>query len=121
MMDLLTFPRITGDTPEKKIDEVVNYLIQTKEALEFILQNISSENLSDELINRLNELGAEIKKSDTDRDDAIAQLSQNNVLSIYDVINSDLFKSSVKSEVTNKVSGIQFTVNTDTGHLEYAI
>lgn len=121
MIDLLTFPRITGDTPDKKIEEVVNYLIQTKEALEFILQNISSENLSPELINRLNELGADIKKSDTDREEALAQLSKNNVLSIYDVLNSELFKTSVKSEVTNKVSGITFTVNADTGHLEYAI
>ncbi len=117
MMDLLTFPRITGDTPEKQIEELVNYLIQTKEALEFILQNISSENLSPELINRLNELGANIKKSDTDREEALAQLSKNNVLSIYDVLNSELFKSEVK----NTVSNIKFTINFDNGYLEYAM
>ena len=121
MMDMLPFLRTVGGKPEEQIAEISSYLLQFKEALEFILQNISSENLSPELINRLNELGADIKKSDTDREEAIAQLSKNNVLSIYDVLNSELFKTSVKSEVTNKVSGITFTVNADTGHLEYAI
>ena len=117
MMDMFSFPRITEDTPEKQIAELVNYLIQFKETLEFNLMNISTENLSQELINKLNELGADIKKNAEDREEAIAQLSKNNVLSISDVINSELFNSSIKS----KVSEIKFTVNFDNGCLEYAM
>ena len=117
MMDMFSFPRITEDTPEKQILELVNYLIQFKETLEFNLMNISTENLSPELINKLNELGANIKKNAEDREEAIAQLSKNNVLSIYDVLNSELFKSEVK----NTVSNIKFTINFDNGCLEYAM
>lgn len=117
MMDMLPFLRTIGGTPEEQIAEISNYLIQFKETLEFILMNISTENLSPELIKKLNELGADIKKSDTDREEAIAQLSKNNVLSIYDVINSELFKS----EITKSISNIKFTINFDNGYLEYAM
>ena len=75
MLDLLPFPRLTGDTPEKQISELVNYLVQFKETLEFALMNISTENLSPELVNKLNELGAGIEKSNMDRDEGIMQIS----------------------------------------------
>ena len=117
MMDMLPFLRTIGGTPEEQISEITTYLLQFKETLEFILMNISTENLSPELINKLNELGANIKKNAEDREEAIAQLSKNNVLSIYDVINSELFKSEVK----NTVSNIKFTINFDNGCLEYAM
>ena len=117
MVDMLPFPRITGDTSEKKIGELINYLIQFKETLEFVLMNISTENLSTDLVNKLNELGANIEQSNPDRENEITQIS-NNALTVSDVCNSDIFKSSVKSEV---LSGITFTVNFDTGYLEYDI
>ena len=50
MIDLLPFPRISSSSTEKQIEDIYEYLIQLKEELEFILGNISSENLSSELL-----------------------------------------------------------------------
>jgi hypothetical protein len=74
MMDMLPFPRIIGNTPEEKVADIFNYLIQFKETLEFILANISTENLSPDLVNKLNELGADIEKSNEDRESEISQV-----------------------------------------------
>lgn len=116
MMDMLPFPRIIGDTPEKQIGELINYLIQFKETLEFALMNISTENLSLELVNKLNELGAGIERNNSERESELAQISHGASITVFDVINSDAFKALLKSEVSN----IKFTVNFETGHLEYA-
>jgi hypothetical protein len=114
MYDMLPFPSVTSKTPEEQVAELTNYLIQFKETLEFILGNISVDNLSQELVQKLNDLGADIVK---DRDEQDAQLSQiaNKSLTVSDVINSDSFKTSVQSQI----SKIKFTVNMDTGNLEY--
>lgn len=114
MLDMLPFLRVIGDTPEKQIAEIINYLTQFKEVLEFALMNISTDNLSPELINQLNDLGANIEKSNIDREDELTQISSNSI-SVYDVCNSEVFKSSVESEI----SGITFNVNFNTGYLEY--
>lgn len=118
MFDMLPFPRITATTPEEQIKEVLNYLNHFKETLEFILMNISTENLSPELVNQLNELGANIQKSNKERESEISQLAnKGGSLSVFDVINSDAFKQLLN----NKVSDIGFTVNFESGHLEYAL
>lgn len=121
MFDAFPFPRITETTPEKQVVELVNYLIQFKETLEFALMNISTENLSPDLINRLNDLGANIEKNKADREEELAQLSggSGSGLSIYDVIESNIFKESLKAEVTKRM--MTFNVNVETGHLEYAV
>ena len=115
MVDILPFPRIMGNTPEKQINELTNYLIQFKETLEFALMNISTDNLSADLVEKLNSLGADIEKSNKNREEEIAQVSTK-TLTVSDVCNSDIFKSSVKKEI----SSITFNVNHETGHLEYA-
>ena len=117
MVDMFPFPRITGGTPKEQIGELLNYLIQFKEILEFTLVNISTENLSPDLVNKLNELGANIKQNRVDREEELTQIS-NNALTISDVCNSDLFKGAVKYEASKYVS---FNVNFETGHLEYAM
>lgn len=117
MFDIFPFPRITGNTPEEQIAELSNYLIQFKETLEFALTNISAENLSPDLINKLNELGADIEKSNEERESEVAQISINS-LTVSDVCNSDLFKLAVKSMLSQYIS---FNVNYETGHLEYAL
>lgn len=114
MVDLFQFPRLTGVTAEEQITEIVNYLIQFKETLEFALTNISTDNLSPDLIKKLNELGADIEKSNADRTDELTQFSSNS-LTISDVCNSDLLKDTIGSEI----SGITFNVNFNTGYLEY--
>lgn len=119
MFDMLPFPRITATTPEEQIKEVLNYLNHFKETLEFILMNISTENLSPELVNQLNELGANIQKSNKERESEVSQLANKGggSLSIFDVINSEAFKQALKTQVSN----IDFTVNFESGHLEYAL
>lgn len=117
MVDLFTFPRVSPGNPENQIADLVNYLIQFKETLEFALMNISSENLSPELVNTLNELGANIEKSNSAREEEVAQVSVN-ALTIPDVCNSDLLKDVIKTETSKYVN---FKVNFDTGHLEYAL
>lgn len=117
MVDMLPFPRITGATSEEKMSDIINYLIQFKETLEFALMNISTENLSPELVNQLNELGANIEKSNVDREEEVAQLSKFSSITVSDVCNSALFKN----EIDNRISKITFNVNFDTGELEYSI
>ena len=91
MYDLLPYPNIVGATVEEQTAEINNYLIQLKETLEFILMDISEDNLSQHLVDKLNSLGADIEKTNEDKDDQIAQVS-NKTLSVSDVINSQQFK-----------------------------
>lgn len=118
MYDMLPYPNIVGATPEEQAAEITNYLIQLKETLEFLLMDISEDNLSQHLVDKLNSLGADIEKTNEDKDDQIAQVS-NNALSLSDVINSPLFATSVSSEVLKKMNNVKFFVNFDTGNLEY--
>ena len=117
MIDTFPFLRVTGRNEKEMIEEIINYLTQFKETLEFELTSISSDNLSSELISKLNSLGADIKQSNTVREDEMAQV-QSKALTVSDVCNSDLFKQSVESETSKYIS---FNVNFETGHLEYAL
>jgi hypothetical protein len=94
MIDMFPFPRITGETPEKQIAELISYLIQFKETLEFALGNISMENLSPDLVNKINNLGANIEQSNLSKEDEFAQIAKHTS---------------------------QFTVNLETGNLDYEI
>ena len=100
MFDVLPFPRIMGDTPEKQINEILSYLIQFKETLEFALDNITEENLSPDLVALINGLGANVSGNSTDKEAEFAQL---------------------KDTVRNEISRLKFSVNFDTGCLEYTI
>ena len=112
MFDMLPFPNInTSKAPEEQLIELTHYLIQFKETLEFILANISFDNLSQDMIDELNSLGAEIKKNNANQEEQIQQVSQK-TLTVSDVINSDAFKEALTNEYT-------FTVNFDTGTLDY--
>ena len=117
MMDMFPFPSVKGKTSEEQISELLNYLVQFKETLEFALMNISVENLSPDLVNRLNDLGANIQSNSAERESELAQITQKQTLSVFDVLNSDAFKLSVQ----NEIQGINFSVNFDTGHLEYGV
>ena len=117
MVDMLPFPRNTGNTPEEKIASLYDYLIQFKETLEFALMNISTENLSPDLVKHLNELGANIEKSNEDRENEIAQVSKFSSITVSDVINSELFKLGIKNYIENT----KLSINFDTGCLEYTI
>lgn len=49
----LPYPNLLSKTEGEKIDELVRYLLQLRETLEFILQNITIDNLSPELRERV--------------------------------------------------------------------
>ena len=117
MMDMFPFPSVTGKTSEEQIKDILNYLIQFKETLEFALMNISTENLSPDLVNRLNDLGANIQQNNAERESELAQITQKQTITVFDVLNSEAFKASFK----NEIEGINFSVNFDTGHLEYGV
>lgn len=85
--------------------------MQFKETLEFILTNIGIDNLSDDLVNKLNILGADIEKTNTVKEEELQQVSSK-MLTVSDVINSEAFKAALTNEYT-------FTVNFETGNLEY--
>lgn len=115
MYDALPFPRVIGNTPEEQIKELLNYLIQFKETLEFALTNITTENLSPDLVNKLNELGANIEQSKAERESEIAQISKGSSITVFDIINSPAFNKAIN----DGISSIKFTVNFENGCLEY--
>lgn len=69
MIDL-PYPNINGETDDKKIAQIQNYLIQLKDILEFTLMSMSSENMamSEALAKGLNE-------SNVVREDHMSQVS----------------------------------------------
>ena len=120
MYDIFSFPNITGGTNEEKIAQIYSYLIQLKEELEFQLMSISVDNLSSDLVAKLNELGANIEKSNQEREDQMQQVATKSI-SVSDVINSEMFKAEIASIPQDVAESLSFSVNFDTGDLEYTI
>ena len=110
MYDLLPFPQITATEPKEQVRQLTDYLFKFKEELEFILTGISVENLSQDLVDKLNSLGANIEKSNEDNAE---QLQQIRSVTVSDVINSEAFDVAVKSRMPS------FSINFETGELEY--
>lgn len=96
MQDLFEYPTLTSTQPEEQVKELVNYLVQFKETLEFALGNISADNLSTDLISKLNTLGADIKKSSEVVEEQIQQIVKQG-LTVSDVLNSEEYKASIKA------------------------
>ena len=96
MRALLPFPMLRSTTPERQIEELVIYLVQLKEELEFILSNISEDNLSETLRKRLEGLGVSIGASNKNRKDELLQVTSR-LISVRDVVGSDVFKEAVKN------------------------
>ena len=94
MFDILPFPNITATTTEEQVVQINNYLIQFKETLEFILTNISTDNLSPELQKQIASLGEGIKIVEEEREDQLQQ-------------------------VASRVPKLSLSINFDTGNLEY--
>ena len=111
MLDMFPFLRTNGNTTEEKVSEIENYLIQFKEILEFALGNITEENLSPELIKKLNGTGANISS----KEEELSQMSTK-ALSITDICNSQSFKDAILKE---SIKSVSFNINFENGHLEY--
>ena len=119
MIDIFQFPNIQGHTIEELALNTNNYLIQFKETLEFAINDIGIENLSAELVAKLNSLGANIEQSKKDKEDEYKQISTRSSLSVSDIVSSNQFKSSLEAEAKKQVKSIKFSVNFETGELEY--
>lgn len=147
MYDMLPFPNITANNIEELTFQTNNYLIQFKETLEFILTNIGADNLSQDLMEKLNSLGAEVEKTIEETDDQFQQVALKTI-TVADVINSPSFEAALPQkylesakEVDNGViiyaiekgiekpkeykiedghtPEVEFTINFETGNLEY--
>ena len=94
MQDIFEYPTLISTEPEEQIKELVHYLLQFKETLEFTLANITTDNLSTDLVAKLNALGADIQSNREEREDQIQQVV-NNSITVYDVIESDAYKASL--------------------------
>ena len=119
MYDILPFPNINATNINDLVGQTNNYLIQFKETLEFALMNISIDNLSNELIERLNTLGADIQKSNEDKEDQLQQVL-NKTLTVSDVLNSAAFKAALPQEYLVSAEQIQSS-NEPNGINIYAI
>ena len=97
MYDLLPFPNFAATDASDLTAQLNNYLMQFKETLEFVLTNISTDNLSPDLIAKLNDLGAEIEKSNEEREDQLGQVSSKTI-TVSDVLNSPAFKQAIPSK-----------------------
>ena len=111
MYDILPFPNIIAGSAEEQTAQINNYLIQLKETLEFVLTNISIENLSQDLVVKLNNMGVEANSEENY--EQIQQVS-GKILTVSDVINSNAFKFALQNKV-------KFEVNFKTGELEYIV
>lgn len=98
MYDILPFPNITAEEKGELVFQINNYLIQLKETLEFALTNISSENLSQELIDKMNSLGADIQKMDETNTEQIQSVSSR-MLTVSDVLNSPGFAAHTQASM----------------------
>ena len=120
MFDIFEYPNITAKNVDELAQQVNHYLVQFKETLEFALVNIGTDNLSADLIAKLNSLGADLEKSKEQQEDQIIQVS-NNALSVSDVLNSEAYKESLRSLRADMEEDLELTVNYSTGNLEYTI
>ena len=98
MYDILPFHNITATDAKEQVSQINNYLIQLKEELEFILTNISADNLSPELLSQIRSIGAEVKTTKEEQADATQQITQK-MIGVSDVVTSDTFKESTISGV----------------------
>lgn len=75
MFEFLPVIDLKGKTSAQKIDELEQYLKRFRTELEDILGNISTENLSPALLNRIETLENTVKAESKKRDEEISQLA----------------------------------------------
>lgn len=95
MIDVLPFPHITAKDTQEQIKQINEYLVYFKESLEFILMNISEDNLSSELLIKLNRFNDEIETLKAVEENVIQQVS-NKTITATEVIESEEYKASIK-------------------------
>lgn len=137
MIDALPFPHITAKDTQEQIKQINDYLVYFKESLEFILMNISADNLSSDLVDKLNRFDSEIETLKIVEENVIQQVS-NKTITALEVIESEEYKASIKEledRLTKEIQDVDGKVltsselmdeiietmqaNLETGELEY--
>jgi hypothetical protein len=111
MPNLHVIPRFNGLEEDKKLSAIERFVVAFWEDVERALSDIGSDNLSSELYDKLNSLGASLEKNKTEINENARGGTQGEV-NIMDIVTSALFKNAVKGL-------LNFRVNFDTGELEY--
>lgn len=126
MFDTLPFPNMTAKDAEERSRQTIDYLLQFREELVFILDSIVEGEYG-----RLTALSS----AQTSVVEKVTASSENN-LTVAEVVNSAAFKSALNGvkesipeevekrlpkEVEKQFPAIEFTINYDTGELEYTI
>lgn len=104
MFETIPFPNMTAKDAEERSKQTIDYLIQLREELVFILDSIVT---------------GEYGKVTTQTEKAEIMESLSNVadsgLTVAEVINSAAFKAALNGMIEK----LEFKVNFDTGNLEY--
>lgn len=115
MFDTLPFPNMTAKDAEERSKQTIDYLLQLREELVFILDSIVSGDFS-----KVTTQPEALKAMETEE-----KVSSND-LTVAEVINSAAFKASlngvmetIPTEIKKEVAKVKFTVNFETGNLEY--
>lgn len=107
MFDTLPFPNMTAKDAEERSRQTIDYLLQLREELVFILDSIVS-----------GEYGkVATQTSQKQLEEIIVNASSKDTLTVAEVINSAAFKAAMRS-VEEKIP-TDFTINFETGNLEY--
>lgn len=112
-MEQLFRPQLVGETAEENFRQLTDYLYQLTEQLEFILDNIGEDNLSQGLADKLNKLGANIDANATLTSEAQSRIGSLDIITVSDVLNSPMFNSALNSVKPKEDTGvIEFPANT---------
>lgn len=98
----IPFPNVGGNNDTERIEQIVAYLLQLRDELDFILSNITLDNLSKEVLEKIESVNQNIKKTEETQEDQIQQVL-NSVLKVDDVLNSKQFKN-VLEELEERVN-----------------
>ena len=102
MLNLLPFPNINGNNDTEKIEQIIAYLMQLKEEVEYSLTHITLDDLTEEVKNKIESVNQNIKETESTQEEQIQQLL-NSVLKVDDVLASNKFND-VLQELEERVN-----------------
>lgn len=105
MFNELPFPHITATDAKEQIKQLNDYLVYFKESLEFILMNISADNFSQELLDRLDALGVDIRTTNANKEEETQQIT-NRFITVDDVISSQKYQDD-KEELETQIQELK--------------
>lgn len=116
MFNELPFPHITATDAKEQIKQMNDYLVYFKESLEFILMNISADNFSPELLDRLDALGVDIRTTNANKEEETQQIT-NRFITVDDVLSSQKYQDD-KNALETKIKEVSDAHAMDKSALE---